>query len=63
MVLVSNSSEQIDPAHWCVAVVSPPPGRAAAAKGTGAHWLKGDVRWVQNVARQFGRYLLEVLVV
>jgi hypothetical protein len=27
------------------------------------YWLKGDVRWVQNVVRQFGRYLLEVSVV
>ncbi len=38
---------QIDPARWCVAVGSPPPGRAAAAKGTGVHWLKGDVSWVK----------------
>ena len=27
----------IDPARWCVAVGSPPPGCAVAAKGTGAH--------------------------
>ena len=53
----------IDPARWCVVVGSPSPGCAAAAKGTGVHWLKGDASWVQNVVRQFGRYLLEVLVV
>ena len=53
----------IDPARWCVAVGSPSPGRAAAAKGTGVHWLKGDASWVQNVVRQFGRYLQEVSVV
>ena len=53
----------IDPARWCVAVGSPPPGCAVAAKGTGAHWLKGDASWVQNVVRQFGRYLQKVLVV
>ena len=86
-------ARQIDPARWCVAVGSPPPGRAAAAKGTGVHWLKGDASWVevslhystillwlldesnnrvgrinltsqnQNVVRQFGHYLLQVLVV
>jgi len=53
----------IDPARWCVAVGSPPPGCAVAAKGTGAHWLKGDASWVQNVVRQFGHYLQKVLVV
>ena len=52
----------IDEARWCVVVGSPFPGRAQAAKGTGVHWLKGDVSWVQNVVRQFGCYLLEVLV-
>ena len=53
----------IDPARWCVVVGSPSPGCAAAAKGTGVHWLKGDASWVQNVVRQFGRYLLEVLAI
>ncbi len=52
----------IDEARWCVVVGSPFPGCAAAAKGTGVHWLKGDVSWVQNVVRQFGCYLLEVQV-
>ena len=51
----------IDPARWCVVVGSPSPRRAAASKGTGVHWLKGDASWVQNVVRQFGRYLVEVL--
>jgi hypothetical protein len=45
----------IDPARWNVDVGSPPPGRAEAPKGAGAHCLKGDVSWVQNVATQFGR--------
>ncbi len=53
----------IDEARWYVVVGSPSPGCAQAAKGTGVHWLKGDVSWVQNVVRQFGCYLLEVLVV
>ena len=57
------SKVHIDGAHWSVAVASPPPGCAVAAKGTGVHWLKGDARWVQNVVRQFGCYLPEVLVV
>jgi len=39
----------IDPAHCFIAVGSPSPGRAVAAKGTGVHWLKGDVSWVQYV--------------
>lgn len=55
--------DHIDPARWCVVVGSPSPGYAAVAKGTGVHRLKGDVSWVQNVVRQFGRYLLGVLVV
>ena len=38
----------------CVAVGSPPPGRAAAAEGTGVHWLKGDASWVQNVVTIVG---------
>ena len=36
----------IDEARWCVVVGSPFPGCAQAAKGTGVHWLKGDVSWV-----------------
>ena len=35
----------IDPARCYLAVGSPSPGRAVAAKGTGVHWLKGDVSW------------------
>ena len=29
------------------------PGRAEAAKGEGVHFLKINVSWVKNVARQF----------
>ena len=36
----------IDPARCGVAVGSPSPGRAAAAKGAGVHGLKGNVSWV-----------------
>ena len=50
----------IDPAHCFSAVGFPPPGCAAAAKGTGVHWLKGDISWVQYVVRQYGLYLLRV---
>lgn len=53
----------IDPARCFSAVGSSSPGSAVGAKGTGAHWLKGHVSWVQNGASQFGRYLLEVPVV
>ena len=52
----------IDPAHCFIAVGSPSPGRAVATKGTGVHWLKGDVSWVQYVVRQYGLYLLGVLL-
>ncbi len=52
----------IDGARCFIVVGSPLPGCAQAAKGTGVHWLKGDVSWVQNVVRQFGCYLLEVSV-
>ena len=51
----------IDEAHCFSVVGSTPPGCAQASKGTGVHWLKGDVSWVQNVVRQFGHYLLKVL--
>jgi hypothetical protein len=36
----------IDPARCSIAVGFPSPGRAVAAKGTGVHWLKGDISWV-----------------
>ena len=39
----------IGPAHCFIAVGFPSPGRAVAAKGTGVHWLKGDISWVQYV--------------
>ena len=60
---ISQYSEYIDPARWCVVVGFPSPGYAAVAKGTGVHRLKGDISWVQNVVRQFGRYLQEVSAV
>lgn len=47
----------IDPAVWYPDVVSSHPGGAAAAKGGAARPLKGNVRWVQTVARQVGLYL------
>lgn len=52
----------IDPACCGVAVGSPSPGCAAAAKGAGVHGLKRDASWVQNGVSQFGLYLLEVLM-
>jgi hypothetical protein len=39
----------IDPARCFIAVGFPSPGCAVAAKGTGVHWLKGDISWVQYV--------------
>jgi hypothetical protein len=60
-VIVADE-EQIDPACCGVAVGSPSPGCAVAAKGTGVHWLKGDVSWVQNGVSQFGLYLLGVFL-
>jgi hypothetical protein len=60
-MIVANEG-QIDPACCGVAVGSPSPGCAAAAKGTGVHWLKGDVSWVQNGVSQFGLYLLGVFL-
>jgi len=35
----------IGPARCFIAVGFPSPGRAVAAKGTGVHWLKGDISW------------------
>ncbi|OYT57073.1 MAG: hypothetical protein B6U68_02330 [Candidatus Aenigmarchaeota archaeon ex4484_14] len=52
----------IDPARCGVAVGSPSPGCAAAAKGTGVHGSKGHVSWVQNGVSQFGLYLLKVFL-
>ncbi|RLG85099.1 MAG: hypothetical protein DRO18_06305 [Thermoprotei archaeon] len=44
----------IDPAACYIDVGSSYPGRTAAAKGTGAHRLKGVVSWVQSAVRQDG---------
>ncbi|RLE63731.1 MAG: hypothetical protein DRJ38_06905 [Thermoprotei archaeon] len=43
---LSRARVHIDPAVWYPDVVSPYPGRAAAAKGGAARPLKGNVRWV-----------------
>ncbi len=42
----------IDGAVWYIAVGSPYPGCAQAAKGVGVHTLKGIVSWVKTVVRQ-----------
>ena len=56
----SRLRAQIDGAVCYIDVGSPYPGRAEAAKGGGVHPLKRLVSWVQNVVRQFVRYLVEV---
>ena len=53
----SRARVHIDPEACFLIVGSPYPGRAAAAKGGGAHPLKGDVSWVQSGASQLGFYL------
>ena len=57
---LSRLRAQIDGAVCYIDVGSPHPGCAEAAKGGGVHPLKRLVSWVQNVVRQFVRYLLEV---
>ena len=52
----------IDLVHCFSAVGSALPARAAACKGGGVHSSKSYVNWVQNVARQFGLYLLGVRI-
>ena len=49
-----RASVPIDLGVWGLAVGSPHPGCAEAAKGAGVHRLKGIVSWVQYVARQYG---------
>ena len=53
---------QIDGAVCFIDVGSTQPGCAEAAKGGGVHPLKRFVSWVQNVVKQFVRYLLDMLV-
>jgi hypothetical protein len=38
------------------------PGAGAGPKGSAVRRLKGHASWEQNVARQFGPYLLRALV-
>ena len=59
---LSRLRAQIDGAVCYIDVGSSQPGCAEAAKGGGVHSLKRLVSWVQNVVRQFVRYLLEVLM-
>ena len=59
---LSRLRAQIDGAVCYIDVGSSHPGRAEATKGGGVHSLKRLVSWVQNVVRQFVRYLLEVLM-
>ena len=61
IIELSRVRVHIDPAVCYFAVGSSHPGRAQAAKGGGVHPLKRFVSWVQNVARQFGYYLVGVL--
>ena len=58
---LSRLRAQIDGAVCYIDVGSPQPGRAEAAKGGGVHPSKRLASWVQNVVRQFVRYLLDVL--
>ena len=57
---LSRLRAQIDGAVCYIDVGSSQPGRAEATKGGGVHPLKRLVSWVQNVVRQFVRYLVEV---
>jgi hypothetical protein len=58
---LSRLRAPIDGAVCYIDVGSSYPGRAEATKGEGVHLLKGIVSWVQNAARQFVYYLLEML--
>ena len=57
---LSRLRVQIDGAVCYIDVGSPQPGCAEAAKGGGVNPLKRLVSWVQNVVRQFVRYLVGV---
>ena len=48
----------IDEAVWHLDVGSSHPGAVEGSKGSAVRRLKWYVSWVQNVARQFGLYLL-----
>ena len=48
----------IDGEVWHLDVGSSHPGAGAGPKGLAVRQLKRYVSWVQNVARQFGPYLL-----
>ena len=51
----------IDGNVWHLDVGSSHPGAEVGPKGLVVHQLKRYVSWVQNVARQFGPYLLWAL--
>ena len=48
----------IDGIVWHLDVVSSHPGAEEGPKGSAVRRLKRYVKWVQNVVRQFGFYLL-----
>src|SRR5687767_16009917 len=52
----------IDGEVWHLDVGSSHPGAGAGPKGLAVRQLKRYASWVQNVVRQFGSYLLWVLV-
>ncbi len=52
VIELSRPRVRIDGAASYVAVGSPYPGCAAAAKGEGVHLLKGIVSWVHIAVRQ-----------
>ena len=58
---LSRLRARIDDAACYFIVGSSHPGCAAAAKGTGVHWLKRFASWVHNVVRQLVLYPLEML--
>ena len=51
----------IDGEVWHLGVGSSHPGAGAGPKGLAVRQSKRYVSWVQNVARQFGPYLLRAL--
>jgi hypothetical protein len=58
---LSPPRAHIDGAVWHLDVGSSHPGAGEGPKGSAVRRLKWHASWVQNVARQFGPYLLWAL--
>eukprot|EP01031_Cornospumella_fuschlensis_P025549 gene25549-30851_t len=61
MIIAQRIKVHIDETVWHLDVGSSHPGAEVGSKGSAVRRLKWYVSWVQNVVRQFGPYLPQVV--